>query len=90
MLASFVGMLPGTFLYVYLGSLVTSASELASGTRPETGVGGQALYWGGLVATLAVTVLITRIARRDLRQALDDATTAAPQTPDRENCEVRP
>lgn len=27
-LASFIGMLPGTALYVYLGSLVTRASEL--------------------------------------------------------------
>ena len=69
-IASFLGMLPGTFLYVYLGSLVTNASELLSGKRPSLGAWGQLLYWGGLVATLLVVVLITRIARRALSRAL--------------------
>jgi uncharacterized membrane protein YdjX (TVP38/TMEM64 family) len=80
-LASFLGMLPGTLLYVYLGSLVTSASELASGGRPSAGAWGQVLYWGGLVATLVVTLVITRIARRALRQALERQAPAAPDLP---------
>ena len=70
--ASFVGMLPGTALYVYLGSLVTSASKLASGTASES-TGRQVLYWVGLVATLVVTVLITRIARRALDRAIEES-----------------
>jgi uncharacterized membrane protein YdjX (TVP38/TMEM64 family) len=70
-LASLLGMLPGTFLYVYLGSLVTSASELLSGQRPATGLWGHVLYWGGLGATVIVTVLITRISRQALNEALD-------------------
>ena len=37
-LASFLGMLPGTAMYVYLGSLVTSATQLASG-HPSAGRG---------------------------------------------------
>ena len=69
-IASLVGMLPGTFLYVYLGSLVTNASELLSSRRPPSGAWGQILYWGGLVATLVVVVLITRIANRALSRAL--------------------
>jgi len=69
-LASFIGMLPGTFLYVYLGSLVTSASELLGGKAGDAGVGQQILYYGGLVATLAVTILITRIARKALSQKI--------------------
>lgn len=68
--ASLLGMLPGTFLYVYLGSLFTNASELFSGKRPAAGTWGQVLYWGGLAATLLVTVLITRIARKALDGAL--------------------
>jgi uncharacterized membrane protein YdjX (TVP38/TMEM64 family) len=64
-------MLPGTVLYVYIGSLITSASELASGTRPSSGVAGHALLALGLVATVAVALLITRIARKALKQALD-------------------
>lgn len=69
-LASFVGMLPGTFLHVYLGSLITNASELASGHRPSADVWGEVLYWGGLAATIVVTVLIAHIARRALNRAL--------------------
>lgn len=70
-LASFPGMLPGTFLYVYLGSLVTNATGLLSGKRPAAGAWGQALYWGGLAATLLVTILITRLARKALDKALE-------------------
>jgi uncharacterized membrane protein YdjX (TVP38/TMEM64 family) len=78
MLASFLGMLPGTFLYVYLGSLVTSASELLSGARPpEAAPYKQALYWGGLVATLVATILITKISRTALERALAKRGSAA-------------
>ncbi len=95
-LGSFIGMLPGTFLYVYLGSLVTSASELASGQRPSSGSWGQALYWGGLAATLVATVLITRLSRRALHEALENkrerqvsSGAALPDSPNAAN-EVRP
>jgi uncharacterized membrane protein YdjX (TVP38/TMEM64 family) len=71
-IASFLGMLPGTLLYVYLGSLVTNASELVSGKRPSVGTWGQSFYWGGLAATVLAIVLITRIARRALSRALPE------------------
>jgi uncharacterized membrane protein YdjX (TVP38/TMEM64 family) len=70
-LASFLGMLPGTFLYVYLGSLVTNATELLSGQAPAAGVWGPVFYWGGLAATLLVTILISRVARKALNEALE-------------------
>jgi uncharacterized membrane protein YdjX (TVP38/TMEM64 family) len=70
-LASFLGMFPGTLLYVYLGSLVTSASELAAGRHTAAGGWGRALYVLGLAATVAATVVITRIARRALARELD-------------------
>jgi uncharacterized membrane protein YdjX (TVP38/TMEM64 family) len=73
-IASALGMLPGTFLYVYLGSLVTNASELLSGRRPSLGAWGQVLYWGGLIATVLVTVLITRTARTALNRVLQRKT----------------
>jgi uncharacterized membrane protein YdjX (TVP38/TMEM64 family) len=72
-LASFIGMLPGTFLYVYLGSLITSAAQLLSGKRPEAGPWGEVLFIGGLLATVVVTWLITRVARRALDRALHNA-----------------
>lgn len=66
---SFVGMLPGTLLYVYLGSLVSSVSALGTGSAPR-GTAQQILYWAGLGATVVVTFFITRIARRALEKAL--------------------
>lgn len=59
-LASWIGMMPGTVMYVYLGSLARVVGE-----RSRT-PGEWALYGVGLVATVAVTVLVTRIARRAL------------------------
>ena len=63
--ASFLGMLPGTAMYVYLGSLAPAAAELSAAGR---GGGGAriALYAAGLAATIAVTVIGTRAARRAL------------------------
>lgn len=75
-LGSFVGMLPGTFLYVYLGSLVTTAASLGSSTA-TTGTPQRIFYWAGLAATVLVTVFITRLARRALRQALGEPSADA-------------
>jgi len=69
-LASLIGMLPGTLLYVYLGSLVTSAAQLASGQRPDAGPYGRVFFWGGLAATVLATFVITRMARRALGKVL--------------------
>ncbi len=64
-LASFLGMLPVTALYVYLGSLVPAAAELSTASR--TGGGTRTtLYVIGLLATVAVVVIVTRTARRAL------------------------
>jgi integrase len=60
-LASWLGMMPGTVLYVYLGSL----AQAAAGERTRT-TGEWALYVVGLLATIAVTVMLTRVARRAL------------------------
>ncbi len=71
-LGSLVGMLPGTAMYVYLGSLITSLSELAAG-RASGGATQQMLYFGGLAATVAVTLYVTRVARRALAEATAEA-----------------
>lgn len=63
MLASWIGMMPGTVMYVYLGSLARAGAAVEEKTPAEW-----ALYGVGLVATIAVTVFITRIARRALAQ----------------------
>jgi len=64
-----LGMLPGTLLYVYSGKLAGDVAALAGGAAPAQGAGYWALLALGLVATLLVTVLITRTARRALAQS---------------------
>jgi uncharacterized membrane protein YdjX (TVP38/TMEM64 family) len=65
-LASWIGMLPGTLLYVYIGAAgrasLSGAVGQASGRSPWEYV----LFGVGLVATVIVTIWITRIARREL------------------------
>jgi uncharacterized membrane protein YdjX (TVP38/TMEM64 family) len=60
-LASWIGMMPGTVTYVYLGSL----AKVAIGEHART-TGQWVLYGVGLVATAAVTILVTRTARQAL------------------------
>jgi uncharacterized membrane protein YdjX (TVP38/TMEM64 family) len=67
-LASWIGMLPGTVLFVYLGSLASA------GAQAEGKSMAQWLLLGvGLVATIVVTVMITQRAR----QALNERLTAS-------------
>lgn len=67
-LASMVGMIPGALMYVYLGSAARSLADAAAG-HVEGGVGGKIFFWMGLAATIAVVVLVTRIARKSLQAA---------------------
>jgi uncharacterized membrane protein YdjX (TVP38/TMEM64 family) len=65
---SVIGMVPGTVMYVYLGSLITSITELASG-QTSGGTTQQVFYFGGLAITVVVTLYVTRVARRALAEA---------------------
>lgn len=64
-LASWIGMIPGTVLYVYLGSLAGSLAALGAGRSTRTPA-QWALYAVGLAATAAVTLYVTRIAKAAL------------------------
>ncbi|MBI4208193.1 MAG: TVP38/TMEM64 family protein [Deltaproteobacteria bacterium] len=67
--ASWVGMIPGTILYVYIGSL---AGDLASlGTQGGSRTAAEwGLYGVGLLATVAVTIYVTRVARKALKERI--------------------
>lgn len=58
-----VGMIPGTVLYVYLGSIAGSLANLGTAQLANS-----KLQWTvrimGLIATIAVTLYISRIARQ--------------------------
>lgn len=64
-LASWLGMMPGTVMYVYVGSLAQAAAGERTRTPAEW-----TLYGLGLLATVGVTVLVTRLARRSLAHSL--------------------
>ncbi|MBN2321438.1 MAG: TVP38/TMEM64 family protein [Acidobacteria bacterium] len=71
-LASWIGMIPGTVLYVYIGSLAGSLAELGwERAGPSRTPAEWILYAIGLIATAAITVIITRIARRALKQRMN-------------------
>ena len=66
-LANLIGMLPATFLFVYIGA----AARDAIAGQPDASVDfyQQVFKYVGLAATVAVVVIVTRIARRALREA---------------------
>lgn len=65
-LASWIGMMPGTLLYVYLGYLPKIAA-VESGEKLKL-----ILNIVGLIATVAVTVYVTKIARQVLDREIEN------------------
>lgn len=72
-LTSWLAMLPGTFLYVYIGQV---SGAVVSGGRTKSPL-EWVLLTVGLLATVAVTVYLTRLAQRRLAEA---APAAEPQS----------
>jgi len=65
-LASWIGMMPGTVLYVYLGFAGRAVAQAAAGGARRSPA-EYAAWTIGLAATLWVTIYVTRLARRALR-----------------------
>lgn len=67
-LLGFIGMIPGTVMYVYLGSLAGQCALIGTKGQPTN----DAVVWTiriiGLIATVAVTLVVTRIARKALER----------------------
>ena len=61
-----IGMLPGSLLYTWSGVVVGDVIRLAGGGGPERGPAYYTVVVLGLAATVAVTALVTRTARRAL------------------------
>jgi uncharacterized membrane protein YdjX (TVP38/TMEM64 family) len=68
-----VGMIPGTLLYVYYGKVAGEVVAASGGHGVERGVGGWIVLALGLLATVLVTVQVTRLARRELSAATGEA-----------------
>ena len=65
-LGSWIGMLPGTVLFVYLGTSVSTLTLAVTGAEGGGGWARTALLLLGLLATLALVIWVTRLARQTL------------------------
>jgi uncharacterized membrane protein YdjX (TVP38/TMEM64 family) len=71
-----IGIIPGTVMYVYIGSL---AGEFAITDMPQTPTTPEAQIWQwvmriiGLIATVAVTVYVTKVAQKALVESVEPA-----------------
>ena len=70
-----IGMLPGTLMYVYLGHAGKEAAGAAAGEGKSPAE--YALLGVGLLATIVVTVFVTKLARKALDEAVGDGAPAA-------------
>jgi len=65
-----VGMIPGTIMYVYLGHLAGDLALIGNKSQPHNMI----LHWViqiiGLIATIAVTVYVTKIAKKALKEEI--------------------
>ncbi|NEQ26386.1 MAG: TVP38/TMEM64 family protein [Microcoleus sp. SIO2G3] len=66
-----IGMIPGTLMYVYIGSLFGDLTALFAGesTRSKTPI-EYLLYAAGLVATIAASLYIAQVARKALNKTV--------------------
>ncbi|MGB5592751.1 MAG: TVP38/TMEM64 family protein [Crocosphaera sp.] len=69
--ASWIGMMPGTIMYVYIGSLIGNIATLGAGGREKT-----PLEWGlyivGLIATVLVSIYVTKVAKKALSNQIEE------------------
>ena len=75
-LASWLGMIPGMLLYVYLGATAQSLAAATGGAR-EKSPQEYAVLVVGLIATIAVVWFVTRTAKRAFNEAVDEEATKA-------------
>ena len=71
-----LGILPGTVMYVYLGSLVGDLARIGMSEQsisPETQVVQWLIRIVGLLATIILTIYLTRVARQALNQSISSA-----------------
>ncbi|WP_416672035.1 TVP38/TMEM64 family protein [Egbenema bharatensis] len=65
-----VGMIPGTVMYVYLGSLAGNLALIGGSEQPTNPTVQWVIRIVGFIATVAVTVYITRVARKALSESI--------------------
>jgi uncharacterized membrane protein YdjX (TVP38/TMEM64 family) len=74
------GIIPGTIMYVYLGSLAGNLATLGAGEAPSNPAITWAIRIIAFIATVAVTVYVTRVARKALQESVPSIGSEAPKT----------
>ena len=64
-------MMPGTIMYVYIGSLIGDIATLGAASREKT-LGEWIFTIIGLIITVAVTLYVTYISKKALSKKLDE------------------
>jgi uncharacterized membrane protein YdjX (TVP38/TMEM64 family) len=75
-LVASAGMIPGTLLYVYSGKIASVVVGASSTAAPAHGAAFYGVLGLGLAATAAVTILVTRVAKRALTEATASSSAA--------------
>ncbi len=78
-LASWLGMLPATILYVYAGSVLRDFAIVFRGGFSEVTSWQRLLFWGGLVATAGLVVFLTKLARRTREEEMNESQVTTGQ-----------
>jgi uncharacterized membrane protein YdjX (TVP38/TMEM64 family) len=91
LVTSWIAMLPGTFLYVYVGYLGRTGVESAVGADRSVRTAEWILRIVGFAATVAVTAYVTRLARKALKTSpaiSDPPATSGPMPGKAEGFEI--
>lgn len=83
LLASWIGMLPGTVMYVYFGSAMEQIAQVLAG-EAKGGLAERIFFWVGLAVAVAVAFFVTHVARRALKRAVPKAAADDTGTQDQE------
>lgn len=67
-----IGMIPGTIMYVYIGSLAGDVAKIGTANQPTDSTLQWVINIIGLVATIAVTIFVTRIATKALNTKISE------------------
>ncbi len=71
-----IGMIPGTVMYVYFGSLGNINTICNGGGADANLIAQWAIRIIGLIATVAVTLYVTKIARKALDESINESISA--------------
>jgi uncharacterized membrane protein YdjX (TVP38/TMEM64 family) len=71
-LASWIGMMPGTVMYVYIGSLAGDLASIGSETAEAPSGAQWIINIVAFIATVLVTIYVTRIAKKALAEKIDE------------------